>query len=76
MEMAYGNTARQTPCGAFAICCPCQRSSYAAVAIAVYYTEVREKDRIYYEFYTLPRTEEAPDGYKEISFVWLRSDGR
>ena len=34
-----------------------------------YYAEVREKDRIYYEVYTLPRTEEAPEGYKEISFV-------
>ena len=40
-----------------------------------YYAEVREKDRIYYEVYTLPRTEEAPEGYKEISFVCLRPDG-
>jgi integrase len=40
-----------------------------------YYAEVREKDRTYYEVYTLPRTEKAPDGYKEISFVCLRADG-
>ena len=40
-----------------------------------YYVEVREKDRIYYEVYTLPRTEDAPEGYKEISFVCLRPDG-
>ena len=40
-----------------------------------YYAEVREKDRTYYEVYTLPRTEEAPEGYKEIAFVCLRPDG-
>ena len=39
-----------------------------------YYAEVREKDRIYYEDYTLPRIEEAPEGYKENSFVCLRPD--
>ena len=39
-----------------------------------YYLEVKEKDRTYYEVYSLPRTEEAPDGYKEISFVCLRPD--
>ena len=40
-----------------------------------YYTEVKEKDRTYYEVYSLPRTEEIPTGYKEISFVCLRPDG-
>ena len=40
-----------------------------------YYFEVKEKDRSYYEVYSLPRTEETPDGYKEISFVCLRPDG-
>ena len=40
-----------------------------------YYLEVKEKDRTYYEVYSLPRTEETPDGYKEISFVCLRPDG-
>ena len=40
-----------------------------------YYKEVKEKDRTYYEVYSLPRTEEIPDSYKEISFVCLRPDG-
>ena len=40
-----------------------------------YYTEVKEKDRTYYEVYSLPRTEETPESYKEISFVCLRPDG-
>jgi integrase len=40
-----------------------------------YYVEVKEKDRTYYEVYTLPRTERTPDGYKEISFICLRADG-
>ena len=40
-----------------------------------YYTEVREKDRAYYEVYTLPRTVEVPEGYRELSFVCLRPDG-
>ena len=39
------------------------------------YTEVKEKDRTYYEVYSLPRTDEIPEGYKEISFVCLRPDG-
>ena len=37
-----------------------------------YYLEVKEKDRIYYEVYSLPRAEEVPEGYKELSFVCLR----
>jgi len=36
---------------------------------------VKEKDRTYYEVYSLPRTEEIPEDYKEISFVCLRPDG-
>ena len=40
-----------------------------------YYTEVREKDRAYYEVYTLPRTADVPEGYRELSFVCLRPDG-
>lgn len=35
----------------------------------------RKKVRTYYEVYSLPRTDEVPDGYKEISFVCLRPDG-
>ena len=36
---------------------------------------LKEKDRTYYEVYTLPRNEKVPEGYKEISFVCLRPDG-
>ena len=38
-----------------------------------YYKEVKEKGRTYYEVYSLQRTEEVPEDYKEISFVCLRS---
>ena len=40
-----------------------------------YYLEVTEKDRKYYEVYTLQLTEKVPDGYKPIAFVCLRPDG-
>ena len=40
-----------------------------------YYKEVKEKVRTYYEVYSLQRTEEVPEDYKEISFVCLRADG-
>ena len=40
-----------------------------------YYKEVKEKNRVYYEYYCLDRTEEVPADYKEISFVCLRPDG-
>ena len=40
-----------------------------------YYKEVREKNRVYYEVYSLPRTEEVPEGYKELSMVCVRQDG-
>src|SRR5699024_272033 len=40
-----------------------------------YYKEVKEKARTYYEVYSLQRTEEVPEDYKEISFVCLRADG-
>ena len=40
-----------------------------------YYKEVREKNRVYYEAYSLPRTEEVPEGYKELSMVCTRPDG-
>ena len=35
----------------------------------------KEKNRVYYEYYCLDRTEEVPADYKEISFVCLRPDG-
>ncbi len=40
-----------------------------------YYTEVKEKDRTYYEVYSLSRAEEISGNYKEISFVCLKPDG-
>ena len=40
-----------------------------------YYKEVKEKGRTYYEVYSLQRTEEVPEDYKELSFVCLRADG-
>ena len=39
------------------------------------YKGVKEKGRTYYEVYSLQRTEEVPEDYKEISFVCLRADG-
>ena len=51
------------------------RFQYGGLYHLNYYTEVKEKDRTYYEVYSLPRTEEIPEDYKEISFVCLRPDG-
>ena len=51
------------------------RLQYGGLYHLNYYTEVKEKDRTYYEVYSLPRTDEIPEGYKEISFVCLRPDG-
>ena len=51
------------------------RFKYGELFCLNYYIEVKEKDRTYYEVYTLPRNEKVPEGYKEISFVCLRPDG-
>ena len=51
------------------------RLQYGGLYHLNYYTEVKEKDRTYYEVYSLPRTDEIAEGYKEISFVCLRPDG-
>ena len=51
------------------------RFKYGELFCLNYYVEVKEKDRTYYEVYTLPRNEKVPEGYKEISFVCLRTDG-
>ena len=40
-----------------------------------YYTVVKEKDRTYYEVYSLPGTEQAPEGYKG-NIPCLRQAGR
>ena len=51
------------------------RIQYGELYCLNYYCEVKEKDRTYYEVYTLPKTEKVPQGYKDISFVCLRPDG-
>ena len=51
------------------------RFKYGELFCLNYYTEVKEKDRTYYEVYALPRNDKVPEGYKEISFVCLRPDG-
>lgn len=40
-----------------------------------YYLTVKEKNRTYYEVYSLQRGKEVPQGYTGISFVCLRMDG-
>ena len=40
-----------------------------------YYKEVHDKNRIYYEYYSLENTQEVPADYNEISFVCKRPDG-
>ena len=40
-----------------------------------YYKEVREKNRVYYELYSLDGTQEVSEDYTEISLVCVRQDG-
>ena len=40
-----------------------------------YYKEVQDKNRVYYEYYSLENTQDIPADYNEISFVCLRPDG-
>ena len=51
------------------------RMKYGVLYRRNYYREVSEKDRIYYELYTLSGEDVIPDDYKEIDFVCLRDDG-
>lgn len=51
------------------------RFKYGELYHLNYYTAVKEKGRSYYEVYSLPRTEQAPEEYKELSFVCVRPDG-
>ncbi len=51
------------------------RFQYGELYQLNYYKVVKEKDRSYYEVYSLPRTEEAPQDYKEISLVCIKPDG-
>lgn len=40
-----------------------------------YYKQVKEKNRTYYEVYSLVRTEEAPEDYTPITLVCQRPEG-
>ena len=51
------------------------RFKYGELYSLNYYKQVQEKGRSYYEVYSLQRSEEVPEDYKEIDFVCLRSDG-
>ncbi|MBQ7246021.1 MAG: site-specific integrase, partial [Firmicutes bacterium] len=51
------------------------RMKYGVLYRRNYYREVSEKERIYYELYTLSGEDVIPDDYKEIDFVCLRDDG-
>ena len=51
------------------------RLQYGELHKRNYYKEVKEKNRIYYELYSLDGTQEVPEDYKEISLVCVRKDG-
>ncbi len=51
------------------------RMQYGELYHRNFYREVTEKNRLHYEYYNLPMTEDAPEDYTEISFVCLREDG-
>ena len=40
-----------------------------------YYKEVQDKNRVYYEYYSMKNTQDIPADYNEISFVCLGPDG-
>ena len=40
-----------------------------------YYKEVQDKNRVYYEYYSMKNAQDIPADYNEISFVCLRPDG-
>lgn len=45
------------------------------ISTIFYYKKFKAKNRVYYEYYCLDRTEVVPADYIEISFVCLRPDG-
>ena len=51
------------------------RFQYGELYQRNYYKEVREKNRVHYEYYHLDGTQEVPADYTEIFFVCLRADG-
>ena len=48
------------------------RMQYGELYHRNFYREVTEKNRVHYEYYNLPMTEDAPEDYTEISFVCLK----
>ena len=55
--------------------CELERLQYGELYKRNYYKEVKEKNRIHYELYSLDGTQEVPEDYKEISLVCVRKDG-
>ena len=55
--------------------CELERLQYGELYKRNYYKEVKEKNRIHYELYSLDVTQEVPEDYKEISLVCVRKDG-
>jgi len=51
------------------------RLKYGELYHLNYCKAVKEKNRSYYEVYSLSRTEEVPEGYREMSFVCVKPDG-
>ena len=51
------------------------RFEYGEFYKNVYYQEVKEKNRIYYDVYVLGRNETPPEDYKQIDLVCIRKDG-
>ena len=52
-----------------------EEKEYGPLYHNCYYKEVREKNRTYYEYYPLSRSEAVPEDYNEIDFVCRRTDG-
>lgn len=48
---------------------------YGPLYMQNYYKQIKEKNRTYYEVYSLVRTEEAPEDYTPITFVCQRPEG-
>lgn len=51
------------------------RLKYGELYSNNYYKAVMEKDRMYYEAYSIPVSKEIPEGYKRIDFVYTKADG-
>ena len=51
------------------------RLQYGTLYELNYYKTAKDKGRNYYEVYSLPRSDKAPEDYKELYFVCRRPDG-